>query len=286
MISALGIGMSTRSPYPTDLTDAQWVVLEPLLPAPATTGHPREHDLREVVNALLYMDHTGCQWRAVPHDFPPWSVVRYYFDQWRVHGILEQIHTALREQARVVAGRDPQPSAAIVDSQSVKTGRQAGVRGYDGGKHLTGRKRHLLVDTQGWLLAILVTSAAVSDPAGAQQLFTAARPHYPRLRHLWADSTYRGGLVEWALAVCGWVIEIVTHLVPVHTFIVQPWRWIVERTFGWWTEARRLSKDYEVLPSASASWILLAMWPLMLRRIAPPVKPPRAHRPRDCDNLS
>jgi putative transposase len=286
MVSALTIGMNRRSAYPTDLTDRQWELLAPLLPAPAATGHPREHDLREVVNALLYMTHTGCQWRFVPHDFPPWSVVRYYCDQWTVDGTLERIHTALHHQVRLKAGRNAQPSAGIVDSQRVKTGRQPGVRGYDGGKQLTGRKRHLLVDTQGWLLAVLVTAARVSDPAGAQQVFQRAHPHCPRLRHLWADSAYQGGLVEWAQAAYGWVIEIVTHLVPVHTFVVQPWRWIVERTFGWWTEARLLIKDYEVKPTTSESWILLAMCQLMLRRAAPVPKRQRAHRPRDCDNLS
>jgi putative transposase len=277
--------MNTRPAYPTDLTDAQWHLLAPLLPAPAATGHPREHELREVINALLYMDHTGCQWRYLPHDFPPWSVVRYYFDQWTVHGTLERIHTALREHVRTAAGRAAQPSAAIVDSQSVKTGRQPGRRGYDGGKKLTGRKRHLLVDTQGWLLAVLVTAANVSDPAGARQLFARAQPHFPRLRHLWGDRAYGGTLVEWVQNMCGWVLEIVAHVVPVHSVVLQKWRWIIERTFGWWTEARRLSKDYEVKPASSESWMLLTMCRLMLRRAAPaPQKRRRRHR--TCDNLS
>ena len=186
-----------------------------------------------------------------------------------------RIHSALREQVRVAAGRQAQPSAGIADSQSVKTGRQPGVRGYDGGKKLTGRKRHLLVDTQGWLLAVLVTAANVSDPAGAQQLFRRAKSQFPRLAHVWADSTYRGTLVVGALAVCGWVVEIVTHIVPVHTFVVQHWRWIVERTFSWWTEARRLSKDYEVKPAASESWIVLTIIHLMLHRLAPAAKQPK-----------
>lgn len=268
------------------MTDAQWAVVEPLLPSPCRTGHPRQHALRAVINALLYMVHTGCQWRALPHDFPPWSVVRYYFDQWTVNGTLARVHTALREQVRTAAGRDAQPSAALVDSQSVKTGRQPGVRGYDGGKKLTGRKRHLLVDTQGLLLAILVTAANVSDPAGAQALCCRAKPQFLRLEHLWADSTYRGPLVEWAVTVCGWVVEIVAHLVAVHEFVLLPWRWIVERTFGWWTEARRLSKDYEVKPAVSESWIMLAMIHVMLQRLAPAPKKGRKYRPKDCDNLS
>jgi putative transposase len=278
--------MKTGPAYPSDLTDAQWAILAPLLPPPAGTGHPRDHDLREVVNALLYLDHTGCQWRYLPHDLPPWSVVRYYFDQWTVHGTVDQIHTALREQVRTAAGRDAQPSAAIVDSQSVKTGRQPGVRGYDGAKQLTGRKRHLLVDTQGWLLAVLVTAANISDPAGARRLFAQAQPRFPRVQHLWGDRAYGGTLVEWALRACGWVLEIVSHVVPVHTFVLQKWRWIVERTFSWWTEVRRLSKDYEVKPAASESWIQLAMCHLMLHRLAPARKKRPAHQPRDCDNLS
>src|SRR3954452_7637411 len=198
MVSARTVGMNRRSAYPTDLTDHQWELRAPLRPAPAATGHPREHDRREVVNALLSMTHTGGQWRFVPPDFPPWSVVRYYFDQWTVDGPLERIHPALHHQVRRAAGRPAEPSAGIVDSQSGKTGRQPGVRGYDGGKKLTGRKRHLLVDTQGWLLAVLVTVANISDSAGAYQLFRRAKPHYPRLAQLWADSTYRGPLVEWA----------------------------------------------------------------------------------------
>jgi putative transposase len=268
------------------LTDAQWPLLAPLLPPPAATGQPRTQDLREVVNALLYLDHTGAQWRFLPQDFPPWSAVRYYFDQGTGQGVVEQLPTALREQVRTAAGRDPQPSAAIGDSQSVKTAQQPGGRGYDGAKKVTGRQRHLLVDTQGGLLAILVTAAHISDPAAAHQLFGRAKAHYPRRQHRGADSTYRGPRLEWALTVCGGVVEIVRHLVPVHRFVVQPWRWIVERPFGWWTSARRLRKDDETKPATSESWMLLPMCQLMLQRRAPASKKRRTRKPRDCDNLS
>ena len=264
--------MSAYRPYPTDLTDAQWLHLAPLVPDQSPRGRPLKYARRAVINALLYMAHTGCQWRYLPHEFPPPGAVRYYFDRWTADGTLERIHTALREQVRAAAGRDPQPSAAIVDSQTVKTGRQPGVRGYDAAKRTPGRKRHLLVDTMGLLLAVVVTAANVSDPAGARLLFSVAQPGLPRLQHIWADSIYGGTLVEWACAAWGWIVEIVRHLVPVHEFKLLPRRWVVERTFGWWSECRRLSKDYEVKPTNSAAWILLAMCHLMVRRLAPPPK--------------
>jgi putative transposase len=195
--------MNTRPPYPTDLTNAQWARLAPLVPAQQERGRPLKYARREILNALLYMAHTGCQWRCLPHDFPRRGAVRYYFDRWTADGTLERLHTALREQVRTAAGRDPQPRAGIVASQTVKTGRQPGVRGDDGAKRTTGRKRHLLVDTQGLLLAVLVTAANISDPAGARLLFSAAHPGLPRLQHIWADSIYGGTLVAWAAACWG-----------------------------------------------------------------------------------
>ena len=277
--------MNTRPSYPTDLTDPQWDLVAPVVSGVNGRGRPRQHDLREVVNSLLYQARTGCQWRLVPHDFPPWSVVRYYFDQWTHDGTLERLHTLLREKLRVAAGRPAQPSGGIVDSQSVKTANQPGGRGYDGGKKLTGRKRHLLVDTQGLLLAVLVTAANVSDAAGARQLLTGVARQFPRLAYLWADSSYRG-LVDWVAACWNWALEIVAHLVPVHTWVVQKRRWVVERTFGWWTGYRRLSKDYEVKPTNSASWIIVSMCHLMLRRAAPEAKPRRRRKDKDCENIS
>lgn len=261
--------MDTRLPYPSDLTDRQWATLAPLVPDGAPGGRPLDYPRREIVNALLYVARTGCQWRLLPHDLPPWPTVYHYFQVWTADGTLARLHTALREHVRQRAGRDPQPTAAIVDSQTVKTAAQPGPRGYDGAKHTTGRKRHLLVDTMGLLLVVLVTAANVSDPAGARLLFRAAQPELPRLQHIWADSIYRGTLVEWALARCGGVVEIVRHLVPVHTFQLLKRRWVVERTFGWWGGYRRLSKDYEVQPAHSEGWIILAMCQIMLRRLAP-----------------
>ncbi len=259
-----------RLPYLSDVTDAQWLLIADLVPGQAAVGCPITYARREIVNALLYMARTGCQWRAVPHDFPPWPTIYYYFQQWSADGTLDAIHTALREQVRLAAGHDAQPSAGILDSQTIKISDQAGPRGYDGGKHISGRKRHLLVDTLGLLLVVVVTAANVSDPAGARAVALVAKPRFRRLRHLWADSTYGGKLVSWLETWCGWGWEIVRHLIAVHTFVLLKRRWVVERTFGWWNGYRRLSKDYEVQTFHSEAWILLAMTSLMLRRLAPP----------------
>jgi transposase len=261
--------MDTRQPYDSDLTDAEWAILGPLVPAPAPNGRPAAYARRDILDALLYVNRTGCQWRYLPHDFPPWPLVYYYFKQWRQDGTWEVIHDALRAKVRRAAGRRPQPTLGILDSQSVKMVDQPGERGFDGGKRLTGRKRHVLVDTLGLLLMISVTAASVGDRAGAQLVLARAKPRLPRLRKICADAGYRGAeLVAWVQTRCQWLLEIVAHLAPVHHFLLLPRRWVVERTFGWWIHYRRLSKDYEVLPASSEALIRLTMINLMTRRLA------------------
>jgi len=256
-----------RQPYPTDLSDVEWQHIEPYLPAPKPGGRPRVHSLREILNAIFYIVRSGCTWRMLPHDLPPWKTVYHYFRLWRQDGTWERINSALRVEVRVAAGREPEPSAAVLDSQSVKTTETPGVRGYDAGKKVNGRKRHLLVDTLGLVLMVIVHAANIQDRDGAKLLLEKAKERFPRLRLIWADGGYAGKLVDWVKSVCHRVLEIVKRSDDVKGFQVLPHRWVVERTFGWLGRYRRLSKDYEELPESSEAMIYIAMIHLMVRRL-------------------
>jgi putative transposase len=256
-------------PYPSDLTDLQWDNIEHLLPPPKTGGRPRKYDNRQLVNAILYVLVSGCQWRLLPRDFPPWQSVYGYYRRWQRGGAWARIHDGLRRLVRQVAGRDAQPSAAILDSQTVKTTEQGGPHGYDAGKKVNGRKRHVLVDTLGLLLAVVVHPADVQDRDGAKLVLERVRGRLPHLQLIWADGGYSGRLVQWVQKRCGWVLQTILRPVGVAGFVLLPRRWVVERTFAWLGRCRRLSKDYERRPETTEVWIHLAMIRLMSRRLLP-----------------
>src|SRR5262245_7218214 len=267
-------------PYDTDLTDEQFALLEPLLPKPKHTGRPPT-DLREVLDAIFYLNRSGCQWRLLPHDFPPWSTVYTWFRRFRRDGTWERINDALVPKAREQAGRDPTPRSSAVDSQSVQTTEMGGPRGFDGGKQVKGRKRHAWVDSLGLLLAVLVTPANVQDGVAACDLLHLRLwDDLPRLEVVYADSQYRTEcLREEVFDYAPFRLHVVSRPADQAGWVKLPQRWVVERTFAWLGRARRLSKDYERLPASSEAMVQIRMIHLMLRRLRPqPVKPTQRFR--------
>lgn len=255
--------------YPTDLTDRQWQCIMALIPSAKPGGRPRSVDPRQVINAILYLVVTGVQWRMLPTDYPAWSTVYYYFRRWQADGTWQRLHDTLRAEVRRRAGRHKHPTAGCIDSQSVKITNCPGERGYDSGKKVNGRKRHLLVDTMGLLLAVVVTAASVSDPAGARLLFARLGGVGKKLRKIWVDGTYRGQLIRWVAQHLWFILQPVLRSDDLKGFVVLPRRWVVERTFAWITQCRRLDREYEGLPASSEAMIYIAMMRLMVRRLAP-----------------
>jgi putative transposase len=247
-----------RKPYPSDLNDVERLILEPLIPPAKTGGRIRRVNMREIVDAIFYVLRSGCAWRMLPHDFPPWQTVYGYFSNWRDEGDWEAMNDALREAVRQEEGRETEPSAAIIDSQSVKT------------TEVKGRKRHIMVDVMGLLLVVVVHKASVQERAGAKLLLLrAVQKGFKRLELIWADGGYRGQpMIDWVWQLAGWVFEVIKRTEEATGFVVLPRRWVVERTIAWLGRYRRLSKDYEQLPETSEAMIYAAMVHIMLRRLA------------------
>ena len=260
--------MNNYCVYPSDLTDKQWHFIKELLPEKHKRGRPRELELRLVVNAILYIVVGGIQWRMLPKTYPKWQSVYYYFRQWRDKGVWQRIHDTLRALLRQKAGKHKHPTAGCLDAQSVKASEWSDSRGFDGGKLIKGRKRHLLVDTLGLVLIVVVTTACVQDRAGARLVLCQLRGFCKKLRLIWVDGGYRGELMDWVSQRFRFRLRSVVRPKGSKGFVLLPRRWVVERTFAWLGHSRRLSKDYERKPSSSEVFVYIAMIRLMLRRLA------------------
>ena len=255
--------------YSSDLTDAEWTTIAPLLPSLNRLGRPREVDLRAVWDAIQYIAAAGCAWALLPRDFPSVSTVRYYFYRWRDDGLLAEVNRSLVAMSRMMAGREHSPTAGIIDSQSVKTTENTSLSGYDAGKKIKGRKRHIMTDTCGNLIALCVHTANIQDRDGAPEIFSRLRREAPKLRHVFADGGYAGPKLRDALVRIGrWTLQIVKRSDTAQGFEVLPRRWVVERTFAWLGRCRRLAKDWEKTVESAEAWVLIAHIRRITRLIA------------------